>query len=70
MKQALAAVLLMALGWLNPALAQDKPKGDAPSAKAAAQTDGVKSMNILDVKPDASDDADYAKQSNAERAKV
>jgi formate dehydrogenase subunit gamma len=72
MKQALAAILLMALGWLSPALAQDKPKGDAPAAKAAAAapTDGVKSVNILDVKPDASDDAGYTKQTNAERAKV
>ena len=71
MKNALAAVLLMALGWANPVLAQDKNKVDAqPKAEAPAATGGIQSQNIMDVKPDASSDPDYAKQSNAERAKV
>ena len=63
MKKALAAVLLMALGWGNLVLAQDKPT-------APAETGGIKSQNIMDVRPDASSDPDYAQQSNAERAKV
>lgn len=63
MKKALAAVLLLALGWGNLVLAQDKPT-------APAETGGVKSQNIMDVRPDASSDPDYAKQTNAERAKV
>lgn len=63
MKQALAAVLLMALGWGNLVLAQDKPT-------APAETGGIKSQNIMDVRPDASSDPGYAQQSNAERAKV
>lgn len=63
MKQALAAVLLLALGWGNLVLAQDKPT-------APAETGGIKSQNIMDVRPDASSDPGYAQQSNAERAKV
>jgi formate dehydrogenase subunit gamma len=63
MKKALAAVLLMALGWGNLVLAQDKPT-------AHAGTGGIQSQNIMDVKPDASSDPGYAQQTNAERAKV
>jgi len=63
MKKALAAVLLMALGWGNLVLAQDKPT-------APAGTSGIQSQNIMDVKPDASLDPGYAQQTNAERAKV
>lgn len=63
MKQALAAVLLLALGWGNLVLAQDKPT-------VPAETGGIKSQNIMDVRPDASSDPGYAQQSNAERAKV
>ena len=71
MKKALAAVLLMALGWVAPVLAQDKNKADAqPQAAAPAATAAIQSQNIMDVKPDASSDPDYAKQTNAERAKV
>ncbi len=43
------------------AVAQDKAPAAAPA---------VKSVNIQDVKPDASDAAGYAEQTNAERAKV
>jgi len=63
MKKALAAVLLMALGWGNLVLAQDKPT-------APAGAGGIQSQNIMDVKPDASSDSGYAQQTNAERAKV
>ena len=71
MKKALAVVLLLALGWGNLALAQNKPNGDAAPAKAAVAAPGdIKSQNILDVKPDASDEPGYATQSNAERAQV
>lgn len=72
MKKALACVLLVALGWANPVLAQDKPTVAAPPAKAAApaETGGIQSQNIMDVKPDASLDPGYAGQTNAERAKV
>lgn len=63
MKKALAAVLLLALSWGNLVLAQDKPT-------APAGTGGIQSQNIMDVRPDASSDPDYAKQTNAERAKV
>ncbi|MFZ9440772.1 MAG: formate dehydrogenase subunit gamma, partial [Hylemonella sp.] len=61
MKKALATVLLVALGWSQLSLAQNAP---------AAATAGIQSQNIMDVKPDASADPGYDKQSNAERAKV
>lgn len=71
MKKALVAAFLLALAWGNLVLAQDKPRMEAAPAKAAAaESGGIKSQNILDVKPDASDDPGYAKQSNGERAKV
>ncbi len=61
MKKALAAVVLFALGCLQPALAQDKP---------ANATGGIQGQNIFEVKPDASADKGYDQQTNAERAKV
>jgi formate dehydrogenase subunit gamma len=70
MKKALAAALLIALGWTQSVLAQDKPAAPAAQAAAPAETSGIKSQNILDVKPEASADPDYAKQTNGERAKV
>lgn len=72
MKKALAVAMLMALGWAAPALAQqDKLKLDEPPAKAApAQQGSIKSQNIFDVKPDASEEPGYATQTNAERAQV
>ena len=72
MKKALAVAMLMALGWAAPALAQqDKLKLDEPAAKSApAQQGGIKSQNIFDVKPDASEEPGYATQTNAERAQV
>jgi formate dehydrogenase subunit gamma len=70
MKKALAAACLLALAWGSQALAQDKLKVDPMPVPAATESGGIKSQNILDVKPDASADPDYAKQTNAERAKV
>jgi formate dehydrogenase subunit gamma len=66
MKKALVAACLLALVWGNLATAQDKLKVDP----APAQTSGIQSQNILDVKPDASSDAGYENQTNAERGKV
>jgi len=61
MKKALVAACLLALAWGQPLLAQDKP---------VAAVAGIQSQNIADVKSDASSDAGYADQTNAERAKV
>jgi formate dehydrogenase subunit gamma len=46
-----------------------KPPEQAAPAAPAAQG-GIKSQNIFEVKPDASADPNYAKQTNAERDKV
>jgi formate dehydrogenase subunit gamma len=72
MKKALAAAFLMAMAWTGSVQAQqDKLKLDAPPAQAApAQQGGIKSQNIFDVKPDASEEPGYATQTNAEREKV
>ena len=70
MKKAFAAVCLLVLAWGSPVLAQDKLKVEPAPVGAAADVGGIKSQNILDVKPDASADAGYATQTNAERAKV
>lgn len=71
MKKALAVAMLMALGWAAPVLAQDKPRLDAPPAKAApSEAGGIRGQNIFDVKPDASDEPGYATQTNGERAAV
>ena len=71
MKKALVAAFVLALAWGNLALAQDKAKPDAVPAKETAAAPGaIKSQNILELKPDASDEPGYAQQSNAERAQV
>ena len=49
---------------VEPAAAQP------PAQSAPAQQGGIQSQNIFEVKPDASADPNYTKQSNAERAKV
>jgi formate dehydrogenase subunit gamma len=48
------------------------PEQTAPAATPAAPAEagGIKSQNIFEVKPDASADPNYSKQSNAERNKV
>ena len=61
------ALLLVMLG--GPALAQTQALA-AASVPAVADAGGIKSQNIMEVKPDASDDPGYAKQTNAEREKV
>ena len=61
------ALLLVLLG--GPALAQTQAAA-AASAPAAVDAGGIKSQNIMDVKPDASADPGYAKQTNGERAQV
>jgi formate dehydrogenase subunit gamma len=66
-------LLVLALSWLSPAQAQDKLKVDPgvpAAAPAPAQDGGIKSQNIMDVKPDASSEPGYAQQTNAEREKV
>jgi formate dehydrogenase subunit gamma len=68
----------MAMGWAGLAGAQAPAVQPAPSAQAsgavtpapAAAVGGIQGQNIFDVKPDASADPNYARQTNAERAKV
>ena len=66
---ALSTSLLLALGGMAGALAQAPAAPAAPKAAPAA-VGGVQSQNIFEVKPDASGDPNYAKQTNAERAQV
>lgn len=73
MKKALATAFVMAMALTGTAQAQqDRLKLDAPPAQAAPaqQQGGIKSQNIFDVKPDASEEPGYATQTNAERAAV
>ena len=66
MNKTLAVLLVAVLGW-GGAVAQ----GAAPaSAVAPAPPPAIQSPSIHDVKPDASSEPGYAKQSNAERAQV
>ena len=73
--RALTAGLLLAAGAVTGAYAQAKPApaavptaAPATPAAAPAPAGGVQSQNIFEVKPDASSDPNYAKQTNAERA--
>ena len=79
MLRSLIATIFIAIGAWGTVSAQEPPKagaaapitppaGAAPAAAAALG--GVQSANIFEVKPDASADPDYAKQTNAERARV
>lgn len=61
------APILIALSSVSSAFAQTPPI--APTATPAA-AGGVQSQSIFDVKPDASSEPGYDKQTNAERAKV
>ncbi len=78
MKYAQRAIFLMASSFLLLTAVQAqkllvepvKPAEQAAPAAAPADAGGIKSQNIFEVKPDASADPNYAKQSNAERAKV
>lgn len=61
-----ALALTMALS--HTALAQNAPA--APATAAPAATTAIQSVNIMDVKPEASLEPGYAQQTNGERAKV
>jgi formate dehydrogenase subunit gamma len=72
-----AIILIVATGCLLGAAwaqkLQVEPVAPQPAQAApavSAQQGGIQSQNIFEVKPDASADPNYAKQSNAERAKV
>jgi len=56
--------MCLVLSSAGPATAQTAP------SQAAAQTSGIQGQNIFEVKPEASADPDYLKQSNGERNKV
>jgi formate dehydrogenase subunit gamma len=69
----LSALLFAACGWTAGVSAQTAAAPVAPAMSApaaAAPTGGIQSANIFEVKPDADADPNYAKQTNAERAKV
>jgi len=67
----LRALLLSACAALAGSGVSAQPPPVAPAAMAAAAgAGGVKSANIFDVKPDASEAAGYATQTNGERANV
>ena len=78
MLRSLIATIFIAVGLCGAASAQDKSKAEPaaaaiqPAAVAPTMTapGGIQSANIFEVKPDASADPNYAKQTNAERAKV
>ena len=74
MLRSLFAALVVAFGLCGGLAAQTtgpvEPAQAPAPAPTVAGTAGVQSVNIMDVKPDASDDPGYAKQSNAERTKV
>lgn len=64
MKPAFSVFAALALCW-GSAMAQTAPAGAAPAVMP-----GIQSQNIMDVKPDASEEPGYAKQTNGERARV
>jgi len=66
MIKAFSVVAALALFW-GSAVAQSVL---APEPAPAAAMAGIQSQNILDVKPDASEEPGYAIQTNGERAKV
>ena len=83
MKHAQLAIFLIAIGLAGAAGAQaPAPAALAPPASvqtpalaepvtgAPVKAGGIQGQNIFDVKPDASQDPGYAKQTNGERAKV
>ncbi|WP_029525757.1 formate dehydrogenase subunit gamma [Polaromonas glacialis] len=85
MKHAQLAIFLIAIGLTGAAVAQaPAPAASAPPAAVQAPAPalaapapgappaagGIQGQNIFDVKPDASEDPGYARQTNGERAKV
>jgi formate dehydrogenase subunit gamma len=63
-KTAFSVFAALVLCW-GSAVAQTAPAVTAPAAMP-----GIQSQNIMDVKPDASEDPGYANQTNGERARV
>ena len=71
MLRKLLVALALAAGAVPGAWAQKLQVEPVPAPPAAAPAPGgIQSQNIFEVKPDASADPNYAKQTNAERAKV
>lgn len=80
MKHAQLAIFLIAIGLTGLAGAQAPASSPSaspqasgvvtPAAGASAAVGGIKSQSIFEVKPDASEDPNYARQTNGERAKV
>ena len=68
--QAWIASFLIALGSAGLAFAQPVAVQAPPAQATPPSAGGVQSQNIFDVKPDASSDPGYEKQTNAERGKV
>ena len=61
------SALALAMALSHTALAQNAA---APATPAAATPTAIQSVNIMDVKPEASLEPGYAQQTNGERAKV
>lgn len=74
MNKAFYAGVLLAFSAIGVLAQSNPPTPTVPVASAVAVTPmdagGIKSQNILDVKPDASAEPGYAAQSNGERSKV
>ena len=65
------SALALTVALSHTALAQNAPAAPAtPVAPAAATPSAIQSVNIMDVKPEASLEPGYAQQTNGERAKV
>ena len=76
MLRPLLATLILSVSLTAPALAQTQapstanPAAAAPTRSDAAALGAIRSANIFEVKPDASEAPGYAQQTNAERARV
>lgn len=78
MQRSRIAIFLIAIGVAGWVGAQTPAAQPAPAAQASgvvtpaapAVAGGIQGQNIFEVKPDASADPNYAKQTNAERARV
>jgi len=70
--RAFVAGLLLSAGLAGGAFVADKAgdKPAAPAAPPAATMPGIQGQNIMEVKPEASQDPNYLKQTNAERGQV
>lgn len=70
----MTAAVMLSMSICGITWAQDKvapqPAASASAAAPVAPSGGIQSANIFEIRPDASADPDYAKQTNGERAKV